>query len=213
MEHLNTFKEKGYCIVKSAIDSDLRDFITQYALFDEMRNFAVDSQVGVAHSKYADPAMETLLLQLLPLMEKHTGLELFPTYSYYRVYRPGGELVPHRDRESCEISCTLCFNYSYTDYTWPIFMAGTRIDLQPGDLAIYKGCDLTHWREKFNIADQEAWHVQGFFHYVDKNGPFPEYKFDQRDSIGLPKTLPSNQRDRMELSKNDSSTKQYIKYV
>jgi hypothetical protein len=199
MEQLNTFKENGYCIVKSAIDPDLRDFITQYALFDEMRNFEADQQVVGAHAKYADPAMEALLLKLLPLMEKHTGLELFPTYSYYRVYRPGDELVPHKDRPSCEISCTLCLNYEYNNYSWPIFMDGTRVDQQPGDLVIYRGCDLSHWREKFNIEDKTAWQVQGFFHYVDKNGPFPEYRFDQRESVGLPKTV--------------STKKQYIKYV
>jgi hypothetical protein len=200
MESLNTFKEKGYCVVKSAIDADLRDFVTQYALFDEMRNFEADEQQVVgAHSKYADPAMETLLLKLLPLMEKHTGLELLPTYSFYRVYRPGDELVPHKDRPSCEISCTMCFNYSYDDYSWPIVMEGTGVAQQPGDLVIYRGCDLSHWREKFDIADQAAWHVQGFFHYVDKNGPFPEYQFDQRESLGL--------------LKNSSLKKQYIKYV
>jgi hypothetical protein len=200
MEQSNTFKENGYCVVKSAIDADLRDFITQYALFDEMRNFEADEQQVVgAHAKYADPAMETLLLKLLPLMEKHTGLELSPTYSFYRVYRPGDELVAHKDRPSCEISCTLCFNYSYDDYSWPIFMDGTSVAQQPGDLVIYRGCDLPHWREKFNIADQTAWHVQGFFHYVDKNGPFPEYEFDQRESLGL--------------LKNSSTKKQYIKYL
>jgi hypothetical protein len=203
MEQLNTFKEKGYCVVKSAIDSDLRDFITQYALFDEMRNFESDIQVSGAHAKYADPAMETFLLKLLPLMEKHTGLKLSPTYSYYRVYRPGDELTPHKDRPSCEISCTLCFNYSYSDYSWPIFMDSTRVDQLPGDLVIYRGCDLLHWREKFNIEDQTAWHVQGFFHYVDKNGPFPEYEFDQRESLGLPKTL----------SKTLPLKKEYIKYL
>jgi hypothetical protein len=190
MENLNMFKEKGYCVVKSSIDSDLRDFITQYTLFDEMRNFEADTQQVVgAHAKYADPVMETLLIKLLPLMEKHTGLELDPTYSFYRVYRPGHELTVHRDRPSCEISCTLCFNYSYenTDYSWPIYMDGNKVDQTPGDLAIYRGCDLEHWREKFNIDDDQAWHVQGFFHYVDKNGPYADYKFDCRENLGLPK--------------------------
>jgi hypothetical protein len=200
MEQINTFKQNGYCVVKSAIDVDLRDFVTQYALFDEIRNYETDDQVIGAHAKYADPAMETLLLKLLPLMEKHTGLELFPTYSYYRVYHPGDELVAHKDRPSCEISCTLCFNFSYNDYSWPIFMDGTNIIQQPGDLVIYRGCDLLHWREKFNIADEAAWHVQGFFHYVDKNGPFPEHRFDRRESIGLSK-------------KSAPLKKQYIKYV
>ena len=34
-----TFKEKGYCIVKDAVSTELRDFLTQYALFDEMQSF------------------------------------------------------------------------------------------------------------------------------------------------------------------------------
>jgi len=194
MENSNTFKEKSYCVVNSAIEPNIRDFVTQYALFDEMKNFQADEhQVVGAHSKYADPAMEALLLQLHPLMEKYTGLELYPTYSFYRVYRKGNELKIHKDRPSCEISSTMCFNYSYDDknYSWPIFMNGNKVDQKPGDLVIYRGCDLDHWREPFNIDDENAWHVQGFFHFVNKNGPFANYKFDQRESLGLAKYAPA----------------------
>jgi len=201
------FKEKGYCVVKSAISDELRDFVTQYALFDEMQEFMPDdAQVIGAHSKYGDPAMETMLLHLHQLMEDTTGLDLDPTYSFYRVYRPGDELVAHTDRPSCEISCTLCLNYSYdhNQYSWPIFMDGHKADLEPGDLVVYRGCDLEHWREPFDINDENAWHVQGFFHYVDKNGPCKDYKFDQRESIGLV--------DKGERPINTSS-KSYIKYV
>ena len=53
-----------------------------------------------------------------------------------------------------------------------------------GDMVIYRGCDLQHYREKMYIKDPEAWHLQGFFHYVDVNGPYKEWKFDKRSSIG-----------------------------
>jgi hypothetical protein len=117
-------------------------------------------------------------------MEKTTGLTLHPTYSYYRVYAPGDILERHKDRESCEISCTLCFNYEYTDYEWPIYMDGTPVVLEPGDMVVYRGCDLDHWREPFDIKDLDAWQVQGFFHYVDANGPNADFKYDRRESIG-----------------------------
>ena len=193
MNHLTKFNENGYCVIKSAISEELRDFVTQYALFDEQQNFLPEKettmqgpQVPDAHSKYADPAMETMLLHLHKIMQENTGLKLHPTYSYYRVYRPGDKLEPHTDRPSCEISATLCFNYSYNtnSYQWPIFMEGSRVDLEPGDMVIYKGCDLTHWRDQFNINDQEAWHVQGFFHYVNADGPHQLHKFDGRPSVG-----------------------------
>lgn len=192
------FKDNGYCIVRSAISDELRDIITQYALFDEMQDFNPDmNQVIGAHSKYADPAMESILLHLHKIMEEHTGLELYPTYSFYRVYRNGDELKSHQDRPSCEISATLCFNYNYNDqeYTWPIYIGtrGNAADLKPGDMLIYRGCDLPHWRDQF-VVNENTWHVQGFFHYVNANGPYAEYKNDRRSTIGESKTkaaLPS----------------------
>lgn len=180
------FKKQGYTLVKNAINSDLRDVITQYALFDEMQDFTPDGmQVPKAHSKYADPAMESMLLHIQPLMEKSTGLELYPTYSFYRVYRNGDVLKPHKDRPSCEISTTVCFNYSYDDskYTWPIIMDGKKIDMKPGDIVVYRGIDLEHSREEFT-PPSDAWHVQAFFHYVDAKGPYADYRYDQRNSLG-----------------------------
>jgi hypothetical protein len=206
VENKEIFQSNGYCIVKNALSSELRDFVTQYSLFDEMQEFSPEGQgkqVEFAHSKYADPAMETILLNLQAIIEKNTGLVLFPTYSYYRIYRPGDELKVHKDRPSCEISATLCFNYSYdkSKFQWPIFMNGNEIDLLPGDMVIYKGCDLEHWRDPFELDDDFAWHLQGFFHYVNANGPFAEYKYDKRDSVGEKK-----------LAQNDYN-KSYIKYV
>ena len=188
-----TFQKTGYTTVKNAISSELRDFVTQYALFDEMQNYNPDQvQVKGAHAQYADPAMEAMLLHLHPLMEKNTGLELDPTYSFYRVYRPGDELVKHSDRESCEISCTVFFNCQYNneDYNWPIFIDGSAINQTPGDLAIYRGCDLQHWREPLK-GSESNWHVQGFFHYVDKNGPYANFKYDGRPMIGELKNTPT----------------------
>lgn len=186
MNNQNFFKEHGYCIVRSAVSGELADFVTQYALFDEMQDYRGDDKQSLgAHSKYADPAMESMLLHLHSVIETNTNLVVDPTYSYYRVYRNGNDLKSHVDRPSCEISATMCFNYSYDDknYTWPIFMDGNPVILAPGDLVIYRGCDLTHWREVFDIVD-DAWHVQGFFHYVDKNGPHADHKFDKRTTVG-----------------------------
>jgi hypothetical protein len=171
-----------------------------------MQDFTPDTdQVVGAHAKYSDPCMETMLLKLHPLMEANTGLELYPTYSFHRVYRPGDELVKHTDRPSCEISCTLCFNYNYADesYSWPIYIDGNPVSLEPGDLVIYRGCDLDHWRNKF-IGSESDWHVQGFFHYVDKNGPYDDYKFDRRENLGLVNKQQSN---------TQLSQKNYIKYT
>ena len=192
-KNIKQFQQAGYCIIKSAVSKELRDFVTQYALFDEGQRFndreigVYEPEVPIAHSVYADPAMETMMLHLRRIVQENTGFELYPTYSYYRVYRPGNILKPHIDRPSCEISVTLCFNYSYDSntYQWPLFIEGNPVVLEPGDMAIYRGCDLEHWRSEFKNNDEDAWHVQGFFHYVNVNGPYKEYKFDTRPQLGI----------------------------
>jgi len=190
--NVDIFNKQGYCLIKNAVSDDIVNLYSQYALFDELQNFAPDQhQVYGAHAKYGDPAMESMLLHLHNTVETHTGLNLLPTYSYYRVYRSGDELVEHKDRPSCEISTTVCFNYDYKNhnYSWPIYMEDDPVHLMPGDMVIYKGCDLRHYREKLNIQD-DVWHVQGFFHYVNANGPYSNFKYDQRDSIGMLKSVP-----------------------
>jgi hypothetical protein len=179
------FKEKGYTVVRGALSRELVDAATQYALFDEMQDFEPDLQVPGAHVKYADPLMETLLLKLQPVIEKETGVSVYPTYSFYRIYGPGDELKKHKDRPSCELSITLSLGYDYQgkNYSWPIYVNGSACYLEPGDLVCYRGIDLEHWRTPFE-APEGSWHAQAFLHYVDVSGPYSEWKWDKRNSIG-----------------------------
>jgi hypothetical protein len=160
-----------------------------------------DEQVPNTYSHYADTAMETLLLAVQPKMEKLTGLKLNPTYSYARIYKKGDVLERHKDRFSCEISTTM--NLGGDD--WPIYLEnkknvgipddknyfaktnnkGTKVVLKPGDMLVYKGMILEHWREVFLGEDC----AQVFLHYNDVNskvGNSEENIFDGRPHLGLP---------------------------
>lgn len=207
-KNIKNFEKNGYVWINNCISEELSYFITQYALFDEMQDFNPDGlQVPNAHAKYGDPAMESLLLKLHPFIEKNTGLKLYPTYSFYRVYREGDILHPHTDRESCEISATVCLNYSYDPekYEWPIIMNGNKISMQPGSIVIYRGIDLEHAREEFNPPDYNDWHVQAFLHYVDVNGPHSSFKYDLRESIGAERVYG--------VQKKQIEEKNYITYL
>ena len=160
-----------------------------------------DKQVPNSYAKYADRFMETLLIKTIPTMEKKTGLKLIPTYSYCRLYRKGIILKRHKDRPSCEISTTLNLGGD----PWPIFIdptgsnnvideyknihkpnapKGNRVDLKPGDMLIYSGCELEHWREPF----EGKLCGQVFLHYNHANGPFAKTNlYDKRPLLGIPK--------------------------
>ena len=207
------FEKDRYVAVKSGLSKETIDLVTQYALFDEMQRFTPEAeglQVPGAHSRYADPMMESILLFLLPKVEEYTGLELYPTYSYYRVYRSGDKLDHHKDRPACEISITLSFEYNYknkTDYKWPIYMNETPIYLEQGEMAIYHGCELDHWREPFEVPEG-SFHVQAFLHYVDKNGINAEFKYDKRDSVGV-----LNSKNEINTNNPKNVVKNYIQYT
>ena len=159
-----------------------------------------DKQVPQTYSHYADIAMETLLTWVQPVMEKHTGLKLSPTYSYARIYKKGDILKRHKDRFSCEISTTLNLGGD----AWPIYLdptgkntvideyknihkanapKGIKVNLNPGDMLVYRGCELEHWREAFEGEDC----VQVFLHYNNATSQnAQENEFDKRLHLGLP---------------------------
>jgi len=164
-----------------------------------------DQQVPNTYSHYADLAMETLLLSVQPKMEKLTGLKLNPTYSYARIYKKGDILNRHKDRFSCEISTTMNLGGD----EWPIYLEnkknvgnasdidpktgknylvstdnkGKEIILKPGDMLVYKGQILEHWREVF-LGDDCA---QVFLHYNDvKSEGADKNIYDGRPHLGLP---------------------------
>ena len=186
----NKFGSQGYVRVEELVDSQTVKTVSQYFENKIHRGEWVgkkEVEAGDASKLgyYADPLIEVLLKQCLPTIQEQTGLELEPTYSFSRVYQEGEELTPHTDRPSCEISATI--NVACTGDVWPIWMQYKDNDpvkcmLNPGDAVIYKGCEVTHWRRKLPKGQIN---VQFMLHYVDKNGPYAEYKFDKRESLGL----------------------------
>ena len=200
------FKKDNFCVIPQAISTDLATFLYNYfsmqkqvydtcikaryiSPFETMIGYyeGANEQIPHTYSQYANMAFETLLLKLQPVMEKTTGLKLTPNYTYARIYKPGDELKRHKDRFSCEISTTLNLGGD----KWPIFiepsgkegMKGVSVNLKPGDMLVYRGNILEHWREPFKGKDC----AQVFLHYNNtKTKGSKENLFDRRPHLGLP---------------------------
>lgn len=143
-----------------------------------------DTQISNSFSYYSALPFEALSLQLQPLMEEITGKNLYPTYTYARIYYNGATMAIHKDRPSCQYSTTV--NISIDEEPWEIWfetLTGEKkaIKLWPGDLIVYKGDELNHWRDAYEGERQ----TQAFLHYVDKFGNYRDYKWDHRPYIGF----------------------------
>jgi hypothetical protein len=218
------FKKNKYIIVKKTISEELSKFCYDYFMMKRnvartmfntryispfTTEFGVwnDEQVPETYSHYADIVMETLLIKLLPVMEKNTELKLNPNYSYARIYKKGDILKRHKDRFSCEISTTLNLGGD----EWPIFLSpnenvglpdqrkgikeesnskGIKVNLNPGDMLIYRGNELEHWRESFKGENC----AQVFLHYNNtKTKGSKENICDRRPHLGLPSWFKKNE--------------------
>ncbi len=140
-----------------------------------------ERQVPGSISRYNHPHYHDIYYQVKKRVEQSINEVLYPTYYYDRFYFKNQELVPHKDRPSCEVSVSLhCSNN--LDYGWPIWFDtpdGDKIPLvtNPGDAVIYKGCEREHWREPMK-GDHKSYYHQIFFHYVRRDGPYIEHAFD-----------------------------------
>ena len=174
--------------------------------FDQLLGYyepEIDGQVINTYACYSDIAMETLMLKCQPGMEKATELKLYPAYTYARMYKKGDVLERHKDRFSCEISTTMFLGGD----EWSIYLSpnenvgkpehvggkkgitsqsnakGIKVDLKPGDMLVYRGQDLEHWREKFKGNEC----AQVFLHYNNtKTKNAKQNMFDKRPHLGLP---------------------------
>ena len=162
-----------------------------------------DTQTQSFVGEHGDSLMEVLMDLSTPVIERNVGKKLWPTYTYFRIYDKGSDLKTHTDRESCEYTVALCLASDPADKPYEIFIGERdetsdykyyntkkefqrlRIDYKfpmiANNAIIFKGREKLHWREYC----EHDHYMTVFLHYVDQEGPYKEYKFDKRNSIGL----------------------------
>ena len=184
-----------------AVDPKIANFTYQYLILKSKASITLFNTGYIAPSEtafgvwadgqskntfciYGDPAMDVLLWNVKIKLEKSLRLKLYETYSYSRLYKKGDILEKHKDRFSCEISTTINLGGS----NWPIYIETkkgkkVRVDLKPGDMLLYRGDLLYHWREPLK-GDQCG---QVFLHYNNvRTKGSKQNQYDGRPHLGLP---------------------------
>lgn len=172
-------------LVREAISKDTCEVLSSsMELMRVMMGNPPDPTINNAFGYYAPVFLESLMLHMQPQIEKKVDKKLYPTYSYGRIYGHGSVLEKHTDRPSGEYGVTCCLE---KQCNYPIFFemeGGHEIDveLNVGDICIYKGIDYPHWRESY----QGTRHIQVFLMYVDSKGLYQDWKWDKRQSLCQP---------------------------
>jgi hypothetical protein len=186
----DTFAENGYLVMPGLLEPVLAAYLWQYLRMKGVYGLIThrDRAVPKAMSAYSDEAFEALLETVRPRIEVATGLSLHAAFSYVRLYRRGDTLRRHRDRPACEVTVSINLG-QIPDVPWALHVSAKKDDaghaamLMPGDGLIYRGIEMFHWRDSYE--GQQLGQV--FLHYVDRNGPHAEHKYDRRARLMLPR--------------------------
>ena len=182
------FGENRYAYINGAMTSELCTKLID-CVFTRFRNgdFVYDHQCPKSPAMYGDKYLDMLLEDIKPTIERCTGKKLSSNYSYARIYGPNDVLDFHTDRKECEYSVTM--NLGYLGTNWPICISEKQdksdkkaITIEAGDMLIYKGMELFHWRE--SAPKDMKWLCQVFLHYNDVDSIYFDKKFDGRNELG-----------------------------
>lgn len=133
-----------------------------------------------------DPLAEVFLAKCASRLSEIVGRRLAPTYSFIRVYLEDDRLIKHTDREACEYTVTI--NIATIGERWPLWLLPrgqeeVSLLMDPGDAVIYKGCEVSHWRDSLSDSNCEL-SAQLMLHYIDLDGPYANQIYDGRTRLG-----------------------------
>ena len=179
----NEFMTSGYKLVHHALNTrEAKRLLKYLAIMDANSLLNGNTDGKSAHTIYAIPALEALLIDLKEDIEEIVGIKLFPSFSFLWNYKKGHVVPRHFDRDSVDISCSITLRSS-SDLVWPIYLLDEKnsdkaieIDLKENDMLILDGKRLLHWRNSCPYDNR----LQIILCYSKQEN----YKFDRRKKLG-----------------------------
>jgi hypothetical protein len=133
-----------------------------------------DGQVTRRYGWHNEPMARFFHHQLTGLVAVVARAAVKPTYSYSSAYQAGAALKAHVDREQCDYTMSLLIDQSpeFREHPWPLWFAAPHghesVTLGVGDAALFRGCELPHWREASPYPGRQTMLL---FHYVSESFP------------------------------------------
>jgi len=183
----DAFAEHSVQVVRNALPPGLIAVAAEYCRLKGkiFKPLFTDPLCPNDFSVYSDLLAESIMVAVQPTVEKVCQQPLIPTFSYLRIYSRGSSFERHFDRKACEVSGSLTIE-APSGEPWPLNFALPKQDLAvhlaAGDMVVYRGSKIPHWREPL----QGDYQAQIIVNFVVRGGPDEEYAFDKRRGLGYP---------------------------
>lgn len=177
-----------------------------------------------SHGGHSGPHSVAMNRYVHRILSKVLDIPVVETYSFSRKYFRNSFLGAHTDRPACEISATMCLNYKTDDGSpWKIWLRNDgdfscrdqrgipeisqnlshverkrngckSVELFPGDLMIYMGPNVIHWRDR--LLGDYSYHI--FCHYaidVKQGGIVDLFEADMKETRDYVKIMQENDEE------------------
>jgi hypothetical protein len=149
-------------IITESEKHELIDLIRATPLNDESSIF----HYGNSSGNQISPEIYDRLTQVVSSI---TGLKIEKQNAFARIYKSGGVLKSHLDRDGLDLTLSIQLKNDFRSGYTPIFAKGYdgtvyRSDLNDCDGVLLKGRELEHWRDELNGGDVEEL-ICIFFHW------------------------------------------------
>jgi hypothetical protein len=169
-----SFTDNGYVVIKNFIPKDIVQLtLDNWKVFEESETFdgiLKYESYCKSFGSYCFPPAVGMHFYVKEKMKDFLDIRLKETYPFARKYTRDADLARHKDRPSCEISMTTCLDYKTDNKKpWEICLDAksmVQCSLDVGDILIYRGFEIPHWREK--LEGDYSYHM--FLHYYDMDG-------------------------------------------
>ncbi len=174
------FLQNGYIVAPHFIEPLMASLLYDILLLRVWRGEGrQDDHIPTAASFWGDPTIDAFMALMAEPIGRRVGHPLLPTYGYARIYRRGDRLLPHRDREACQVTASIHLGSSGGTPPPLRFEPDIAVHQASGDAVIFLGDQLTHWRDTF---EGETF-GQIFVNYVYADGARAEWLYDRRQGV------------------------------
>ena len=170
------WNKNEYLVIRNALTSDVRCLLEESIRFEKLQKVDDPRQFYRTHNdEECNGFIQHLLVMCRDYYEAVLATDLLPSYAFAMKYIKNSDMQPHYDNLDNPVSSTVCYHFSPEGVDNPLFLDKARfanpftfrvtvedregiprenvvrIDLRPGDIAVFRGRHHLHWRERITV--------------------------------------------------------------
>jgi hypothetical protein len=179
-ELLNFFNENDYVLLNNVLTDEIKIYLKENILFTKKNALNDARQFFREHNdEEASDFIKRFFVAIHPFYEFVLKKELTKIIGFCMKYNENSDCKPHYDNYNMPISSTICF-YNEDKITYPLYIDKSylnnphpfrltvddkvgipeenkiKIDINEGDIGIFRGRNHLHWRDKLPVKDYRA---------------------------------------------------------